>query len=316
MKRILTIALCLCVILSTIALASCAQKAKYTIGICQIVKHDALDRATEGFKDAVKAALGNDVEFIYQDAAGDSVQCSTIVNSFVAKKVDLILANATPVLQAAQNATKTIPILGTSVTEYSVALNLTNYNGVVGGNISGTSDLAPLGEQAQMLIDVFPTAKKVGLLYCSAEANSLYQVQKVEEYLVAKGIKCSRYAFTDTNDLSSVTTACVSAVDVIYCPTDNTVASNCSIIDNIARKAGVPVYAGEEAICKGCGAVTLSIDYYDLGYKTGEMAVKILRDKADISTMPIEYAPKFTKKYNKAICADLGITVPEGFVEV
>ena len=315
-RRIITIALCLCMLVSACVLTSCGQQTKYTIGVCQIVKHDALDAATKGFKDAVVEALGNDVKFIEQDAAGDTVQCATIVNSFVAQKVDLILANATPVLQAAQNATKTIPILGTSITEYSVALNLTNYNGTVGGNISGTSDLAPLDEQAQMLLDVFPGTKKVALLYCSAEPNSLYQVQKVGEYLKSKGVDCKDYTFTDSNDLPAVVTKAVADVDVIYCPTDNTVASNCSIIDNIARKAKVPVYAGEEAICKGCGTVTLSIDYYDLGYKTGEMAVKILRDKADISKMPIEYAPKFTKKYNKAICDELGITVPADFEEV
>lgn len=316
MKKIIVLALCACLILGCVVLSSCGTKAKYTIGICQIVKHDALDAATKGFKDAVTKALGNDVTFVEQDAAGDSAQCATIVNSFVAKKVDLILANATPVLQAAQNATKTIPILGTSITEYSVALNLTNYNGTVGGNISGTSDLAPLDEQAQILMDVFPTAATVGLLYCSAEPNSLYQVQKVTEYLTSKGVTCVNFPFTDTNDLSSVVTNAVTKVDVIYCPTDNTVASNCPIIDNIARKAKVPVFAGEEAICKGCGAVTLSIDYYDLGYKTGEMAVKILKDGADISKMPVEYAPNFTKKYNKEICESLGITVPEGFVEV
>lgn len=316
MKKVIVLFLAVCLLLgTTVSLSSCSN-AKFKIGICQIVKHDALDAATKGFKDAVTAALGNDVEFDEQDAAGDSAQCATIINSFVSKKVDLILANATPVLQAAQNATKTIPVLGTSITEYSVALDLKNYNGTVGGNISGTSDLAPLDQQAQMLLDVFPGTKKVGLLYCSAEPNSLYQVQKINEFLSAKGVECTSYPFTDTNDLSGVVTKAVSTVDVIYCPTDNTVASNCSIIDNIARKAKVPVYAGEEAICKGCGAVTLSINYYDLGYKTGEMAVKILRDKANISTMPIEYAPKVTKKYNKTICDDLGITVPSDYIPV
>ncbi len=317
MKRIITLVLCVCLIGALLLTSSCGAKTKYTIGICQLVKHDALDAATQGFKDAVTKALGaENVSFDEQNAAGDSVQCSTIVNSFVAKKVDLIMANATPALQAAQNATKQIPILGTSVTEYSVALNLKDYNGTVGGNVSGTSDLAPLDEQAQMIVDIFPSAKKVGLLYCSAEANSLYQVQKVKEYLEAKGVSGEFFSFTDTNDLSAVVTKAVSSVDVIYCPTDNTVASNCAIIDSIARPAKVPVFAGEEAICKGCGTVTLSINYYDLGYKTGEMAVKILRDKADISTMAIEYAPKFTKKYNATICAELGVNVPSDFVAV
>lgn len=316
MKRLVTIILCVCLIASSLLLTSCNTKAKYTVGICQLVAHEALDAATQGFKDALKEALGDDVVFDEQNAAGDSVQCATIVNSFVAKKVDLILANATPALQAAQNATKTIPILGTSITEYSVALGLKNYNGTVGGNVSGTSDLAPLDQQAQMIVDIFPSVKKVGLLYCSAEANSLYQVEEIKKYVEAKGLTAEFFSFTDTNDLAAVVNKAVASVDLLYCPTDNTVASNCAIIDSIARKAKVPVVAGEEAICKGCGTVTLTINYYDLGYKTGEMAAKILRDKADISTMPVEYAPKFTKKYNKAICEELGVTIPEGFVEI
>ena len=291
-----------------------ASTAEYTIGICQLVQHDALDAATLGFKDAIKEALGEGaVKFDEQNAQGDSNTCSTIINSFVSNEVDLILANATPALQAAQAGTSEIPVLGTAVTEYGVALGIDDFTGTVGGNISGTSDLAPLDEQAAMLKELFPDAKKVGLLYCSAEANSQYQVDTVKAALEVLGCECEYYAFSDSNDLSAVATNAAGACDVIYVPTDNTAASNSEIINNICQTAEVPLIAGEEGICKGCGVATLSIDYYDLGVATGKMAVKILKGEADIANMPIEYAPKFTKKYNPAICETLGITPPEGY---
>lgn len=288
----------------------------YTIGICQLVQHDALDAATLGFKDAVTEALGDAVTFDEQNAQGDSNTCSTIMNSFVSNNVDLIMANATPALQAAQAGTKDIPILGTSVTEYGVALGIDDFNGTVGGNISGTADLAPLDEQAAMLKELFPDAKTVGLLYCSAEANSQYQVDTVKAALEKLGYTCEYYAFSDSNDLSTIVTKASSSSDVIYVPTDNTAAANTEIINNICQPAGVPVVAGEEGICKGCGVATLSISYYDLGVATGKMAVKILTGESNISEMPIEYAPQFTKKYNKSLCDALGVTVPEDYVAI
>ena len=288
------------------------EEKTFTVGICQLVQHDALDAATQGFKDALTEALGDKVTFDEQVASGDSAACNTIVNSFVSKKVDLILANATPALQAAYNATAAIPILGTAITEYGVARGLSDFNGVVGGNVSGTSDLAPLTEQADMILELFPDAKKVGLLYCSAEPNSEYQVKVVEEYLAEKGVECTRFSFDDSNDISAVTTKAASDSDVIYIPTDNTAASCTETIGNIVLAAKVPVVVGEQGICKGCGVATLSISYYDLGRKTGEMAVKILTGEADVSEMPIEYAPA-TKMFNAAICEELGVTVPEGY---
>jgi len=275
----------------------------YTVGICQLVQHDALDAATEGFKDAITEALGADaVTFDEQNAQGDSNTCSTIINSFVSNDVDLILANATAALQAAQAGTSDIPVLGTSVTEYGVALGIDDFTGTVGSNISGTSDLAPLDEQAAMLHELFPDAKNVGLLYCSAEANSQYQVDTVKAALEELGYTCEYYAFSDSNDLSTIVTNAAGACDVIYVPTDNTAASNTEIINNICQPAGVPIVAGEEGICKGCGVATLSISYYDLGVATGKMAVKILTGESNVSEMPIEYAPQFTKKYNPAAC--------------
>ena len=166
-----------------------------------------------------------------------------------------------------------------------------------------------------MIVEWMPEAKKVGLLYCSAEANSQYQVDEVQKYLEAKGVTATQYAFSDSNDLSSVCQKAADENDALYVPTDNTVAANTGIVDGICRPAKKPVFTGEEGICSGCGVATLSISYYDLGRTTGEMAVKILKGEADISTMPIENT-NVTKKYNKAICDDLGLTVPEGYEEI
>ena len=287
----------------------------YTVGICQLVQHVALDAATQGFMDALNEALPGQVEFDNQNASNDIPMCSTIINQFVASEVDLILANATPALQAASAATIDIPILGTSITEYGVALEIADFSGTVGGNVSGTSDLAPLDEQAAMLAEWFPDAKNVGLLYCSAEANSQYQVDVVKAELEALGYTATLYSFSDSNDLAAVTESAVAASDVIYVPTDNTVAANTGIIDNICQPAGVPVIAGEEGICSGCGVATLSISYYDLGVATGKMAAKILTGEADIAAMPIEYAPA-TPKYNPTICEALGLTAPEGYTAI
>lgn len=298
------------------ATQSKAADKKYVVGICQLVQHNALDAATQGFIDSVKAAMGDAVTFDVQNAQNDTATCATIINSFVSSSVDLILANATPVLQTAQAGTNEIPILGTSVTEYGVALGIEGFTGLVGGNISGTSDLAPLKDQAAMLKELFPNAKKVGLLYCSSEANSQYQVDTVKGFLEEMGYLCAYYAFSDSNDLATIATNAASNCDVIYVPTDNTVAANTSIVDNICRPAKIPVIAGEEGICSGCGVATLSISYYDLGVGTGKMAVKILTGESEISKMPIEYAPNFTKKYNKAICADLGVSIPADYVAI
>ena len=300
---------------SSVAASAAADGQKFTIGICQLVQHAALDAATQGFEDALTASFGENVTFDFQNAQGDSATCATITNGFVSSGVDLIMANATPALQAAQSAPNSIPVLGPSVTEYGVALGLTDFDGTVGGNISGTSDLAPLDQQAEMIVEWMPEAKKGGLRYCSAEANSQYQVDEVQKYLEEKGVTATQYAFSDSNDLSSVCQKAADENDALYLPTDNTVAANTGIVDGICRPAKKPVFAGEEGICAGCGVATLSISYYDLGYTTGEMAVKILNGEADISTMPIEYTD-VTKKYNKTICDDLGLTVPDGYEEI
>lgn len=318
MKKFVVVLLALVMITASVFAqgASEAQSAKYTVGICQLVQHPALDAATQGFKDALVKGLGSDVAIDEQNASGEATNCSTIINGFVAKNVDLILANATAPLQAAASATSTIPVLGTSITDYASALEIDGWTGTVGTNVSGTSDLAPLSEQAAMIKELFPTAKKVGLLYCSAEANSVYQVEEMEKYLAALGITTVRFSFTDTNDVASVAQKAADSSDVIYIPTDNTAASNTEAIANVVIPAKTPVVAGEEGICSGCGVATLSISYYDIGYATGEMAVQILRDGADVSKMPVQYAPQVTKKYNAEICDKLGIAAPAGYVAI
>lgn len=324
MKKALSLLLIACMLLALTACgASDAPKAQadgakvYKVGICQLVQHEALDAATQGFIDRLTELLGEgNVVIDNQNASGDNATCATIVNAFVADDVDLIMANATPALQAAAAATADIPILGTSVTEYGVAMDIKDFDGIVGGNVSGTSDLAPLDVQAQMVKDWFPDAKNVGLLYCSGEANSRYQVDTVQKYLEELGYTCKQYSFTDSNDMLAVAQAAADESDVMYVPTDNTLASGAGIIDPICQAAGVPVIAGEEGICDGCGVATLSISYYDLGVKTAEMAYDVLTGAADISTMPISYADKQTPKYNARICEALNITPLDGYAPI
>ena len=288
----------------------------YNVGICQLVQHPALDAATEGFEAALKDKLGDNVKFDLQNASGDSATCATIINQFVSNDVDLILANATAALQAAAAGTSEIPILGTSITDYATALDIDNWTGTTGLNISGTSDLAPLDQQAAMLNELFPDAKNVGLLYCSAEPNSKYQATTVKGYLEELGYTCKEYTFADSNDIASVTTTAAGENDVLYVPTDNTAASCTEAINNVTAPAKIPVFTGEEGIAKGCGVATLSISYYDLGYETGEMAYDILVNGEDVSKMEVKSAPKFTKEYIEDRAKDLNVTIPDDYEKI
>ena len=286
----------------------------FRVGIVQLVQHEALDRATQGFMDALAEELGTDhLEIDLQNASGDIPTCSTIVNTFVSNDVDLILANATPALVAAANATSEIPVLGTSITDYATALEIDNFNGTVGGNVSGTSDLAPLDEQAEMVLEFAPDAKRVGILYCSAEPNSVYQADQVEAYLTKQGVEVERYTFTDSSDVGGVTATACSQCGAIYIPTDNTAAACGEAIHNASAGSGVPIISGEENACRLFGVATLSIDYYKIGQIAGQMAAKILVGEADISAMPIEFDSEPVRMYNPAICEELGITPPEGY---
>ena len=315
MKKIFAV---ICAALLLVSMTACgtgdSADGKYTIGICQLITHDALDAATKGFKDAVVAGLGEEnVTFKHQDAAGKQSNCDTIVDGFVSENVDLILANATAPLQSAATKTMTIPILGTSITDYASALSIANWTGTVGGNISGTSDLAPLDEQAAMIKELFPDAKVVGLLYCSGEPNSVYQVTEMAKYLADLGYETEDFSFVDANDLAAVTQTACDGSDVIYIPTDNTAANNAEAIGNVVIPNKTPVVAGESGICGGCGVATLSIDYYELGYITGQMAVKVLKGEEKIDAMAVQFAPNVTKMYNQANCEALGVTIPEGY---
>ncbi len=293
--------------------AASTEADTYVIGICQQQQHPALDNATQGFIDAVTEALGaENVTFLEQVAQGDSTTCTTIINDFVTKNVDLIMANATTALQAAANGTETIPVIGTSITEYGAALGIEDFNGVVGGNVSGCSDLAPLNEQAALLTELFPEAKTVGLLYCSAEPNSAYQVKAMTEYFEAAGLTCTEYPFADSNDIAAVASAAAAASDVIYIPTDNTAASCAESINSAVLPTNTPIVGGDsDGICAGCGVATITVDYYDLGLATGEMAVKVLKGEADITEMEIQYSSNYTKVYNKTLCDVYGIDTAE-----
>ncbi len=312
-KRI--VALCLTAVLVAGVFAGCStQTKKYKVGICQLVQHDALDAATQGFKDALTEKLGaENVEFDEQNAGGDSATCATITNQFVANGVDLIMANATPALQAAMAATTEIPIVATSITDYATALEITDWTGKTGINVTGTSDLAPLAEQAAMIKELCPEAKTVAILYCSAEANSKYQADVITAELTALGLESKVYTCADTNEIASITTQACQECDAIYIPTDNTIASATSAVNEIAEPAGVPIIAGEEGICKGCGVGTLSISYYSIGQKAGEMAAEILLNGANPAEMEIQYAADLTKKYVAERATALGITVPENY---
>ena len=296
--------------------SSAAAGKTFNIGVVQLVEHPALDAATQGFSDKLTSLMeadGNTVNIDVQNAQGESSNCAVIVNGYVSKNVDLIMANATAALQAAQTGTSTIPILGTSVTDYATALDIDNWSGTTGINVSGTSDLAPLDQQADIIKELFPDAKNVGLLYCVAEPNSKYQVDLVRGYLEDMGYTCTDFTFADSNEAASVTQSACSASDVIYIPTDNTAASCAETIRGVAEPAGVPIVAGEENLCKGCGVATLSISYYSLGEKTAEMAYDILVNGADPSTMEIQYAEAFTKEYNAELAEALGVTIPDGY---
>ncbi len=314
LKRISSLALAL--LMCALCFAGCGEDKKdgsYTIGICQLVQHDALDAATNGFMQALKDKLGDKVTFDVQNASGEPTNCTTICSKLVSDKVDLIMANGTAALSAAAQATDTIPIVATSVTDFATALGIKDWSGKTGFNVTGTSDLAPLDKQANMIKELVPNAKLVGILYCSSEPNSKYQSTVMQEKLTALGLNFKEFTFVDTNDVSAVTQQAAAECDVLFAPTDNVVASNGPAINNILEPAKMPLIAGEQGICTKCGVATLSISYYDIGYKAGEMAYEILVNGADPAEMDVEYAKDLTKEYMADRCRDFGIEVPADY---
>ena len=286
----------------------------YHIGICQLLEHAALDKATQGFQEKLTELLGEgNVEFDLQNAQGESANCSTIAAGFVASNVDLMMGNATAALQACVAASAEIPVVGTSVTDYGTALEIDDFTGVTGTNVTGASDLAPLDQQAAMIKELVPGVKTVGLLYCSAEPNSVYQIKEIEKNLDELGIAYKEYSAADSNEIQSVVTNAIAECNALYIPTDNTIAANTEIVNNICEPAKIPVIAGETGICSGCGIATLSFDYYDVGVAAAELAYEILVNGANPGELEIRTAPAVTKCYVPARCELLGITIPEGY---
>lgn len=316
MKKIIALVLAAVLVLGMAsAVTAKAEEKTYTVGICQLVQHAALDAATEGFMDALTEKLGDNVKFDLQNAQGESTTCSTIVTGFVANEYDLIMANATPALLAAVSATDTIPILGTSVTDYATALAIDDMDASVGTgiNVSGTSDGVPAQMYADTVMELVPEAKSVSVLYCSAEPNSVLQADQFIACMDELGVDTTVYTFTDSNDIQAAVTSAVEGADAMYIPTDNTAASNMTIINNVCTAAGLPVICGEEGMCGAGGLATVSISYYDIGHVCGEMAYDILVNGADVSTMPIGYAASPAKKYNPDFADAIGFEMPEGY---
>lgn len=281
----------------------------YKIGICQQLEHQALDAATEGFQAALKEKLGDKVEFDYKNGQGEQTNCSSIATKFANDNVDLIMANATTALQACAAATSEIPVVGTSVTDFKAA-GVVEENDAPGRNVTGTSDLAPIDKQIELLVKLVPDVRKVGIVYCSAEANSEFQATKAEEAMDAKSISYERYTVADSNDIQQVVTKAADECDALYIPTDNTMADNMEIVKNITIPAKLPVICGEENMCAGGGLATLSISYYNIGYNAGIMAYEILVDGKKPAEMPVQYADEVTEKYNADAAAELGLEMP------
>lgn len=293
------------------------DKKEFKIGICQLVQHDALDAATKGFQDKL-TKLGEEngitFEFDLQNASGEATNCTTITSNFVSNNVDLIMANATDAMAAASQATAEIPIVATSITDYATALGISDWTGKTGFNVTGSSDLAPLAEQAAMIKELCPNAETIGILYCSAEKNSKYQSDVISKEIESLGMTVKEYTFVDTNDVSAVTQQIVTdKCDAVFVPTDNTAASNAEAINNILEPAGIPVVAGEEGICKGCGIATLSISYYSIGEAAAEMAFDILVNGKNPADMEIQYAKDLTKKYVADRAERIGVTIPDTY---
>lgn len=317
MKKLISLVLAAAMMLGagSAVTAKAEEEKTYTVGICQLVQHAALDAATQGFMDALTEKLGDNVKFDLQNAQGETTMCSTIVTGFVANEYDLIMANATPALLAAVAATDTIPILGTSVTDYGTALAIDDMDASKGTgiNVSGTSDGVPAQQYADTVMELVPDAKNVAVLYCSAEPNSVLQADQFVACMDEKGVKTTVYTFTDSNDIQAVVTTAVEGADAMYIPTDNTAASNMTIISNVCGGVNLPVICGEEGMCGAGGLATVSISYYDIGHVCGEMAYDILVNGADVSTMPIGYAASPAKKYNPDYAATIGFEMPEGY---
>lgn len=318
MKKTLVIVLMLTMMLMTASLMGCGEEEGktekvFSIGIIQLVEHPALDAARDGFIDALKDAGyedGVNVSLDIQNAQGDTNNLSTISDRFVSNNVDLVLAIATPSAQAIAGKTTEIPILGTAITDY-VAAELVDSNEAPGGNVSGTTDMNPVKEQIDLLVKLVPDAKTVGTMYNSSEINSVIQAQMAKEAVEALGLSYTEVTVSSSNDVQQAAQALVQKCDAIYLPTDNTMASSMPLIHDITVASKTPVICGEENMVLSGGLATLGINYYKLGYLTGQMAVRLLEGEAEISSMPIEALKEFDYVINGAVAQEIGLTIPE-----
>ena len=312
MKKLLSLAAAL--LAGSLFLTSCNEKNnKIKIGVIQLVEHPALDKSYQGFIDALAEAgykNGENIVVDYQNAQGEQANCVTIANKFVNDKDDLIFAIATPAAQAVANLTKDIPILVTAVTDPETA-KLVKSNKKPETNVSGTSDLTPVAAQIELLKKIIPGAKKVGLLYCSSEANSIFQINIAKEACAANGLEYVEGSVSNSNEIQQVTQRLVGKVDAFYVPTDNMLAAGMANVAMVANEAKLPVICGEDGMVVSGGLATYGINYYELGKLTGKQAVRVFKDGAKTSEMPIEYLEKFDFSYNKDTAAKIGITIPD-----
>lgn len=306
MKKLASLVLALVMCFGCLTLTGCGQKVDFVVGVCQLMEHESLDKATQGFSDALKAELekaGKTVTIEVQ-VAGEADICTTIINTFTAKNVDLIMANATPALAAAATGTTTIPVLGTSVTDYE-----DTFAGKIPANVSGTSDAVPFNEQAEMMIETLNlvAGDQVGVIYCTGESNSRIQYEAVKALFEAEGIVVEAYTFSETTELQALVTKAAGECKAIYIPSDNTVADNDSVVGTICNSAKIPVYTSYGG--KICYA-SLAIDYYQLGYETGKMAAQVLLGTKSVADLEIvTLTPSVV--YNEELCQQLGIEIPE-----
>lgn len=317
-SKIMSLALSILLISLTFTGCDISDKKEknYKVGICQFTEHKALEVAQNGFKDALTEMLGDRVSFIEKNAYGIKYSVEPIISGFSKDKVDLIMTNATTALSEAYAIEKKIPIVATSVTDYATALDIENWNGTTGLNVTGTSDLAPLELQAEMVKKLVPDAENVGILYCKNEPNSIYQADHISPFFEAFGLKVKEYTFSTIAEVTAASKKAVAECDVIYIPTDNTAAANAKYINDITEPAKIPVITGGADACAECGIATLSINYYDIGYRSGEMAYDILENGYDPAEMKIEFADNAIKYAVRSRAKKIGIEIPEDYIDL
>lgn len=301
--------------LLVMSVAACSDEKddQLKVGVVQLVEHPALDASYEGFVDALADAGyvdGENITIVHGNGQNDQANCQTIATQYLNDGMDLVLAIATPAAQAAANVLKDIPLLVTAVTDPADA-KLVASNENPGGNVSGTSDLTPVREQFDLMMKLIPDVKKVAVLYTSSETNSVFQANIAKEAAADLGLEVVEATVSSSNEIQQVIESVVDSVDAMYIPTDNTFANAMSTVTLVTEPKGIPVIVGEEGMVNNGGLATIGLSYYKLGYQTGEMAVRILKDDADIATMPIEYLKDTSVSINTAVADQLGIAIPE-----